>query len=267
MNSELLEGLKDEKRILERVIKRAERDLKRLPEGSLEVRMTKNKYRQFVHVTGANGKRVSVYITRKNRRLAEQLAQKEYNRKFIAVTGKLITALDKAIAALSRYCPDEVYHDLSSHRQDLVLPLIPTDEMFVEQWYNEHPAFQNTFPKTTAYTTIRGEIVRSKSEKMIADTYYTEQIPYVYEPKIRLSDGSVCYPDFAVLNISTRKTMFHEHFGMMDDEGYRQNTIRKIREYNKNGYAAGQQMLYTFEGESMPLDQEELSELIRDFLR
>jgi hypothetical protein len=61
--------------------------------------------------------------------------------------------------------------------------------------------------------------------------------------------------------------MFHEHFGMMDDEGYRQNTIRKIREYNKNGYAAGQQMLYTFEGESMPLDQEELSELIRDFLR
>ena len=54
---------------------------------------------------------------------------------------------------------------------------------------------------------------------------------------------------------------------MMDDEEYRQNAILRIREYNKNGYVEGQEMLITFEGENIPFDQEELAELIRTSLQ
>ena len=54
---------------------------------------------------------------------------------------------------------------------------------------------------------------------------------------------------------------------MMDDDEYRQNAILKIREYNRNGYTAGERMIYTFEGENCPFSQDELDRLIRDLLR
>ncbi|MEE3440399.1 MAG: hypothetical protein VZR07_10670, partial [Ruminococcus sp.] len=52
------------------------------------------------------------------------------------------------------------------------------------------------------FETQRGEIVRSKSEVIIADALYYANIPYHYEKPIKVGDR-VIYPDFTVLNVKT----------------------------------------------------------------
>ena len=266
MNRFLYELLNNEKKKAERLANRAEKELKRLPDGILEARLTKKKYPQYVRVKTVNGKREAKYITKKNHKLAEQLAQKSYDRKLMNAAAQVAAALGKAAETIKEFDPERVFQKESKIRQSLIVPYVPTDEQFIEQWYEEHPAGQNSITMSMNYTTLRGETVRSKSEKMIADTYYTEGIPYVYEPTLLLGNGKKVYPDFAVLNVRERKTFYHEHFGMMDDEDYRLRTIVKTREYNSYGFWPGRNMIYTFEGELIPFDQNELGRIIREFL-
>ena len=87
-------------------------------------------------------------------------------------------------------------------------------------------------PDLPEFFTERGEQVRSKSEKIIADKYYMIGIPYRYEqPLILLDRGKRVRvrPDFTVLNMRTRVQRFHEHLGRMDDPKYINKNIYKLR--------------------------------------
>lgn len=266
MKQDLCSVLEQEIDETRNVLQRITRDLKRLPKGKLEVGRVRDRYVQYHAVTWKNGRQVREYVGRENMKLAEQLAQQTYENKAKKAAERRLRGLEQALKLAVKTDLMEVYIRESPERRKLIIPLLSTDEQYIEQWYAEHPGDKNSFMKTTAYTTVKGETVRSKSEKMIADAYYAAGVPYVYEPTVILSNGKTKYPDFAVLNVRLRRTMYHEHFGMMDDDEYRQNTMLKIREYNKNGYPAGECMLFTFEGENIPFDQEELDELIRVYL-
>ncbi|MBR7020068.1 MAG: hypothetical protein IKI15_03325 [Lachnospiraceae bacterium] len=267
MKRELMLELEREIAATKKVIQKVAKEIKKFPRGRLEVGTVRKKYVQFHVVESVNGKAVRSYIPKENMKLVTGLAQKSYEKKLEKAAKRNCKALEQVLRTLKKDDLAMVYEHESKERKQLITPLIPTDEQYIEQWYQEHPGGQNSYVKTTAYTTIRGETVRSKSEKMIADAYYMAGVPYVYEPTVILPNGRTRYPDFAVLNVRLRKTYYHEHFGMMDDEEYRQNAILRIREYNKNGYVEGQEMLITFEGENIPFDQEELAELIRTSLQ
>ena len=64
----------------------------------------------------------------------------------------------------------------------------------------------NPYPKTEELVTNNGEIVRSKSEKIIADLLFMLGIPYVYECPLDTPGGTI-YPDFTILDISTRDAL------------------------------------------------------------
>lgn len=49
------------------------------------------------------------------------------------------------------------------------------------------------------YTTLRGEKVRSKSERLIADWFYRHEIDYVYEPQVNFTGAFTFRPDFFIL--------------------------------------------------------------------
>ena len=266
MEYSLIKLLEDEINAGKKLLQQLTKELRRLPEGHLELSVAKGKYLYPYAVSTKDGKTIRRYIPKKNLRLASQLAQKAYDLRMKKTILKRGKALERALLALRDFDPSAVYDCESPERKKLIIPHIPTDEQFIEQWYEEHHGAQNSFPMATSYTTISGETVRSKSEKMIADTYYLAGVPYIYEPSIILANGRTRNPDFAVMNVRTRKTMYHEHFGMMDDDEYRQHAILKMREYNRSGFRTGDTMLYTYEGEGIPFDQEELDELIRAFL-
>ena len=219
MEYSLIKLLEDEINAGKKLLQQLTKELRRLPEGHLELSVAKGKYLYPYAVSTKDGKTIRRYIPKKNLRLASQLAQKAYDLRMKKTILKRGKALERALLALRDFDPSAVYDCESPERKKLIIPHIPTDEQFIEQWYEEHHGAQNSFPMATSYTTIRGETVRSKSEKMIADTYYLAGVPYIYEPSIILANGRTRNPDFAVMNVRTRKTMYHEHFGILVFDG------------------------------------------------
>lgn len=115
------------------------------------------------------------------------------------------------------------------------------------------------------YYTSRGGFVRSKSEKIIADALEKYNIPYQYEPVLELGYNTV-YPDFVVLNVRTRKTIYWEHLGIVSDMEYATKNFIKIQNYEKNGYLLGKDLIITMESSDIPMNIKLVEQKIKEFL-
>lgn len=120
------------------------------------------------------------------------------------------------------------------------------------------------YPEQRVYPTKKDELVRSKSEVLIADMYYEMGIPYRYEAELDLNNGKKKYPDFTLLKTSTRETLYHEHLGLMDDEEYREANLAKLKEYRKNGIYPGKNLILTYEAEGHYLNIKDVRKVVRE---
>ena len=84
------------------------------------------------------------------------------------------------------------------------------------------------------YRTERGELVRSKSEWIIADKLHAAGIDYQYEQPFQLG-GTERYPDFTIIDDDSGVTWYWEHNGMLSNDEYRQRWERKLAAYRKQG--------------------------------
>ena len=142
-------------------------------------------------------------------------------------------------------------------RKKLIDPYVMDIEEYVKRW--EAVVIPPSYfdPDLPEFFTERGEQVRSKSEKIIADKYYIMGIPYRYEqPLILLDRGKRVRvrPDFTVLNMRTRVQRFHEHLGRMDDSAYVCKNMTKLNEYRRIGIFTGKNLILTTEIDGCPLD-------------
>lgn len=117
--------------------------------------------------------------------------------------------------------------------------------------------------RTSGFITEKGERVRSKSEKIIADKLYAMGIPYRYEYPITLANGICVYPDFTMLKMPERKEVYLEHLGLLDDELYLQLIWRKLNSYGENGIFIGDNLLITFESSRYPLNTKMLEGVLK----
>jgi hypothetical protein len=85
------------------------------------------------------------------------------------------------------------------------------------------------------HRTERGDLVRSKSELVIADKLHARGIDYAYERPLILADGRVRYPDFTIADAARGITVFWEHLGMLGDPSYRARWERKLAAYRQAG--------------------------------
>ncbi len=215
----------------------------------------------------ANGARHSKYLRRDEIQVAKQLAQKGYDKKMLEWAEKAESRLSNLIDCYAHNQPEIIYNNLSDIKREMVVPYYVSDEVFLEKWLGKWRCDRNTFEKTDIILTERGERVRSKSEKIIADKLYAEGIPYVYEPEVVLDDGERAFPDFAALNIRTRKEYLFEHFGRMDEIGYCRKNIRKIEDYALSGYLLGDGLLATFETNGNVFDTRYLDSVVKRYLK
>ena len=188
-------------------------------------------------------------------RVISCLAQKEYNEKLSNWLEKQMNYLNR----IERACPEtdihEVYNSLHPGRKDMVQPIFISDEEYAKQW-EETPYTKNDFVMPENLEDVRtkkGEAVRSKSEKIIADMLFDNNVPYRYEPEIVFDDGRRVFPDFMVLNKRTRKEYLWEHLGMMDNLEYVDHNILKLRHYEQNGYLLGSNLILTYETATMQI--------------
>lgn len=243
--------------------KKAERSLKKAPEGTL-VLSSSNGTAQYFYKT-EKGKQRGEYIPKKNKKLITALAQKDYDLRFLKEVEKQIKQIDKILQNLPDKKLTDVYTELSTARKEFIKPHLLSDEEFIEQWLNVEYRGKDFQSEMPYQITEKGEKVRSKTEKILADKLFALGIPYRYEYPIKLRTFGTVYPDFTLLDISTRKEIYFEHFGMMDNPQYCQKAILKIQEYARNGIYLGKDLLVTFEISQISLDMNMVEEMLRKY--
>lgn len=255
---------------LEGIINEKNKSLQRAPEGSLQIsrngirkKTGKNRI-QYYHYTG-EGEEAKRFIRDQERDLAEKLAQKDYDRKVAAAAAKEKAAIERCLKQLPAVAPECIYDVLSDARKELVVPILETDEMYVHRWQAEEYEGKGFLENSAELYTARGERVRSKSEVIIADMLYRENIPYKYECPHYLHGMNLVYTDFTILNIPKRREILWEHFGRMDDPDYAGGAIRKIAAYQKNGYFPGENLILSWETSDQPINGKLIKELIQRY--
>lgn len=85
------------------------------------------------------------------------------------------------------------------------------------------------------HRTLTSQMVRSKSEVIIANMLSDREIPYEYEvPLYSPIDGTFYLPDFTI-NLRG-ENWYWEHLGMLQDERYREHWAEKEAWYKKNDF-------------------------------
>ncbi len=161
------------------------------------------------------------------------LAQRDYDEKVYKLLQDMQKRLDKFIKGFDADSVEDVYERMCAGRKKYVNPIVPTKEMLIEKWMDEHKGCENTFGEATEFKTLRGEHVRSKSEKILADYFYANHIPYQYEPRYKIDDYRNRYPDFVLLNVRKRKTIYWEHLGRVGEMDYATSNFAKLMDYEK----------------------------------
>ena len=114
--------------------------------------------------------------------------------------------------------------------------------------------------------TERGERVRSKSEKIMADYFFRNNIEYKYERPLLLKGYGTVYPDFTFLSRRTGEEIYWEHDGKMDDPTYARNAVKKIEAYENNNIFPGERLILTFETEYTILSTKTIEKLVEKYL-
>ena len=143
------------------------------------------------------------------------------------------------------------------------------------------------------FKTMRGDYVGSKSEVLIADRLNARGVPYHYEiaftPEVVTDKSRPVYdemgfvigyealgfgpeavdtlhPDFYVLNKRTRKAIFWEHLGKMDDSEYCMKNFNRFLRILDAGYIIGEDVIVTHEDSRHPLLPQDIDGIIDRYL-
>lgn len=241
------------KQSLEKAIEKAVDVISAAPDGSLRIDASKETAR-FFHMQNEKTKRV--YISKESTEVVMKLANKEYAEKVLEKAQKELREIDRYLAMIRRGSADMEYSKLNDTRKTLVAPILLDKDTSIEKWNSQPYERSTNHPEHLRFKTRRGEMVRSKSEAFIANTYLELGIPYRYECALALKENVLLHPDFTILDINHRRIMYHEHLGRMDKPDYVAEQMWKLREYQKNGIFVGKNLLITFETEEYPFDPE-----------
>lgn len=245
-----------------------ERFLKTAPEGTL--RMTRRGkcgyywYQQTKKGKGWHNR----YLAKKDEQLARKLAQKSYYKELLPDVGKELEALNHLAEVYSPDKKHEKYSQLPEPRRALIKPLFHSVEYAVRKWtevpyepWKEHEEYLR-------FRTDNDEMVRSKSEMIIANKLKQREkdVLYRYEQPLYLKMGKrTIHPDFTLINRHTGQIFYWEHVGKLDDSGYVADFVNKINSYIANGIYPGINLILTFENSKVALDMDTVDALIEKY--
>ena len=249
-----------EKQRLEKRIVDLQSQIKDLPKGKL-ICASNSKWFKWYTSDGHN----STYLPKKERKVAEQLALKKY------LTQQLENTFHEK-DAIDLYLQN---HDLTATQKELSLVMSPEFKDLLEpyfyplskelqQWANEPYNKNINHPKNLIHKTYSGNYVRSKSEALIDMFLFKNKIPFRYECPLELED-ILLYPDFTIRHPTTGKIFYWEHFGLMDNLGYRKSACSKLQLYISNGIIPAIHLITTYETQEEPLDPEMVEKIVEHY--
>ena len=252
--------LKDIKQVIDK-------RLENVPEGNLRISSSGN-HIQYMHCKEKDGKyqKQGEYLKKDDMPLVRKLAQKTYDQKIKRLVDKRL----KQIQNINKdYLDDEIeiiYTKMNINRQELVRPIEKTWQQKLNDWKSQPYTGKEFKEGTPEIYSKKGERVRSKSEKLIADTLFEMGIEYKYECPIHLKGYGQVYPDFTILSRKTGKELYWEHDGRMDDPQYSEKAVKKINSYISNGILPGDRLILTFETANVVLNDRIIKKMIDTYL-
>lgn len=170
---------------------------------------------------------------------------------------KLIKGFDKCliIEAMEEEIPTSTAEDINryiSERKDYKNNLLDylvylLDDNNSSMELHQEIGFYLGVPKfklNLIHSTLKGDMVRSKSEVIIANLLFQNNIKYEYEEPLYYSKNKLISPDFTIY-LSNDKKMYWEHLGMIGVENYDIRWLEKLDVYEN--YFPGM-LIKTYEG-------------------
>lgn len=176
--------------------------------------------------------------------------------------GKVIVVLPQRSRLMSR---ELLYTALTRSRDRLILLLEGSDASFLYELTKperSETARRNTnlfspgvrddaddvpYADHLVHRTLRGELVRSKSELVIANYLHSLGLDYEYERELRGTvDDDRLRPDFSFVD-DAGDVIIWEHLGMLDRQDYAAGWDWKRAWYERNGFQLGVRLFTTTE--------------------
>lgn len=261
----LKEKLIEEQIRLEKIEKKVKQQLKNVPEGTLRISKSNN-HIQYYHCKEGYVQKSGKYLHRSEVELARKLAQKAYHEKVLRLVKRRLHQIKQLTEEYQDNEIEMLYEKEHIARQKLILPVELTWEQQLKQWISEEYEGKGFIEGDSIIYSEKGERVRSKSEKILADYFYRKNIPYKYEKPLGLKGYGIVYPDFTFLSKKTGREIFWEHEGCMDNPGYAETAIKKLQTYENNGIYVGDRLILTFETKTTVLNTKDIERNVKRYL-
>lgn len=211
------------------------------------------------------------YIKKSDMSLASALAQKQYYMQIKNAAEKNLKALKEFVKDYKQNAFEEIYDKLNIERKVLIAPIEISKEERLRKWEQEVYEKNNMFTENLRYETEQGDLVRSKSEVIIANILYQNRkdISYKYERPLNIQvNGRITtiYPDYTIINLHTGKVTYWEHAGRMDDPHYADDFVKKINTYIENDIIPGRDVIFSYESMLNPLEIGAVKRLVKEMI-
>lgn len=225
---------------------------------TLEVGLRGDRFYYYLRNQTENGRGPRIPLSETTLSLARDIAQRDYETRVQAMLEERIRRTERFLHTFRDDALGAVYDHLHPARKALVTPLALTFEEWKKQKGEQNPLHTDS----RIMQSRSGILVRSKSEKLIADALHAEERFFFYEKELSLGSHSV-YPDFTLFSPSLQQEIYWEHFGMMDDPAYANHAIRKLNLYAAHQIILGERLFITMETKDTPLNMEMVKEMMK----
>jgi len=295
--TEIIKALKESGEKLSSIIESTDKTLAFSERKSLNLKIINGKPKFYSRTE--DGK--TVYVSQSDQKQIEELATIYHAKRLRSAALKEKKQIDACLTILGKD-PDTSDVDKVEERiPEVIMKNAVLSELTTEGYARKWQEGNNVVRKFRShkkddyhkYKTMRGDFVGSKSEVMIADRLYARGVPYHYEiaftPEV-VSDKSrpvydeigfvigyeafgfspeaedTLHPDFYVLNKRTRKAIFWEHLGKMDDSEYCRKNFNRFMRILDAGYVIGEDLIVTHEDSRHPLLPQDIDRIIEKYL-
>ena len=126
---------------------------------------------------------------------------------------------------------------------------------------------QRYYEASLIHKTLKGELVRSKSEVIIANMLFEAGIVYEYEKELSLGKDGIRIPDFTIDDAESGMLFYWEHCGMMSDIHYRKRWEDKKALYEQHDIIEGKNLIVSYDNADGSIDSVAIKRLIDRYLR
>lgn len=230
-----------------KLLERSRRLLEDYPRGHLAIRKRKksSSYYWEVDEKRRNARHNKQINISKDREMVLKLTDKTLQKEIYKNCKSNLTYLERLSENYKAIDVDATAMMLNPKYQDV---LAKRKKQMLENWlvtpYSKCPYDSRYHTHETDY----GEFVRSKSEQILANALYAYGIPFHYEEEFvyKEGEGNKIFADFTI-RLPDGRYIIWEHLGLLSNEKYCRDNVRKLNLYQVNGLVIGDNLILTMD--------------------